>query len=121
MGHGSIVLTIHADGTRTLKTPWHYGVFHLKSTDLPHFEADLAQSGFDTLPIYNRWEEVCIDGVTTTLEAIVDGKYRISYFDYCGGVHPEPVAQALDELFVFAAGKSGKRYPVNPDHPTFRG
>ncbi|HEY1632864.1 MAG TPA: hypothetical protein VGF56_16215 [Rhizomicrobium sp.] len=121
MGHGSIVLTVHANGTRTLQTPWHRGAFHLSPSDLPDFESDLARSGFDKLPVYSRWGEVCIDGVATALEAVVDGHYRIAYFDHCGGVHPEAIAQTLDELFVFAAGKSGLSDPVNPDHPTFRG
>jgi len=121
MGHGSIVLTVHQDGTRTLRTPWRRGEYRLRPSDLPDFEATLARSDFATLPVYNQSEEICVDGVATTLEAIVDNNYRIAYFDFCGGVSSESVATALDQLFVFSAHLSGLRYPVNPDRPTFRG
>jgi len=121
MHSGSIVLTIHADGRRTLKTPWRRSVYRLKPGELTGFERALAQSDFGTLPVFNGLDEICVDGVGTSLEAIVDGRYRLVYFDYCGGVQSESVAEALDQLFVFAAGKSGLQYPVNPKHPTFRG
>jgi hypothetical protein len=120
-GRGSIVLTIHADGGRTLKTPWHRGLYRLKPGELPDFETTLARSDFARLSFYNRYAEVCVDGVATSLEAIVGGRYRLAYFDYCGGVGSRGVADALDQLFVFAAGIDGLHYPFDPAHPTFRG
>ena len=121
MHAGAIVLTIDDNGRRTMKTPWRSGAFRLRPKDLPDFEDALAGSDFAALPMFNQYAGVCVDGVATTLEAVVDGKYRLVYFDYCGGVSSESVARALDRLFVFAARKSGRYYPVNPDHPTFRG
>ena len=121
MQGGSIVLTIRPDGTRTLQTPWRPDDYELSGDDLPDFEAALARSDFGALPEYNQAVEVCTGGVATTLEAVVDGTYRITHFDYCGGVSSESVAQALDQLFVFSAGLSGLSYPVNPERPTFRG
>lgn len=121
MHKGRIELTITADGKRFLKTPWHRGAYRLKAHELDDFESRIARSEFATLPVYNRESEVCVDGVATTLEAVVGGKYRLAYFDYCGGVFYDRIADALDKLFVLAAGKSGLRYPVNPDHPTYRG
>lgn len=121
MGHGSITLTIRRDGARTLRTPWRHGEYLLRPNELVDFEPALARSNFASLPVFNQVQQVCVDGVATTLEAIVDGNYRIAYFDYCGGVSSEGVAQALDQLFVFSAHLSGLSYPVNPSHPTFRG
>jgi hypothetical protein len=121
MQDGSIVLTITPDGTRTLKTPWLSGAYRLKSTELADFEATLARSDFGDRPVHNQATPVCLDGVATALEAIVDGRYRLVYFSYCGGVSSEGIASALDQLFVLAASKAGLRYPFNPDHPTFRG
>jgi hypothetical protein len=120
-GHGSIALMIAPDGTRTLKTPWRQSPYLLKPYELRHFEEAVAGSDFARRPVYNRAAQVCVDGVGTALEAIVDGKYRLVYFDYCGGVSSDGIAGALDQLFAFAAWKAGLRYPVNPEHPTFRG
>ncbi len=121
MGRGVITLTVYADGRRTLSSPWRYPADVLRPGELPDFEAALARSDFGRLPVDNQAEGACIDGVATTLEAVVDGRYRLTYFDYCGGVSSEGVALALDQLFVFAAAKAGMRYPVHPNHPTFRG
>ena len=121
MHEGSIVLTIAADGSRTLRTPWRRRPYHLKPGELPDFEATLAKSTFAQKTVYNRIDGVCVDGVATAVEAVVDGKYHLVLFDFCGGVFDEDIAQALDQLFVFAAGLSGRHYPVNADHPTFRG
>jgi len=129
-GHGSITLTIAADGQRTLEAPWLTRPYHLPPNELPDFEATLAKSRFDKWTVYNRMgrdnghgavESVCIDGVVTSIEAIVDGQYRIVLFDFCGGVFDEQIAQALDQLFVFTANLKHLKYPVNADHPTFRG
>jgi hypothetical protein len=120
-GHGNIELRIAPDGTRTLVTPWRQSPYLLKPYELRHFEEALAQSDFGQRPVHNQTSSVCLDGVGTALEAIVDGKYRLVYFGYCGGVSSESIAGALDQLFVFAAWRSGLRYPVNPEHPTFRG
>ncbi|MEI9996567.1 MAG: hypothetical protein WDM91_18360 [Rhizomicrobium sp.] len=121
MHDGSIVLIIAPDGTRTLQTPWRRRPYRLRPGELPDFEAALAKSAFSRRTVYNRIEGFCVDGVATALEAVVDGRYRMVLYDYCGGVFDEDVAQALDQLFVFAAGLSGLHYPVNPDHPTYRG
>lgn len=121
MHKGSIVLTIHPDGARTLNTPWRRQDYLLLRDELSDFEAALARSEFGDLPALNANVGMCTGGVATTLEAVVDGKYRITHFDFCDGVTSESVAQALDQLFVFAAGLSNLRYPVNPDQPTFRG
>ena len=127
-GQGSITLTIRADGRRFLQTPWRSGSIPLRNGELADFEARLAQSEFARLGQWNTTvyrdqpgvESVCIDGVVTALEAIVDGRYRLVYFDNCG-VASQDVALALDDLFVLAAAKSGHRYPFNPEHPTYRG
>ena len=126
MHYGSIVLRISQDGTRLLETPWRHGAYHLRSDELAGFETMLAQSDFANRPVFNQLDTssgtvTCVDGVATALEAIVDGKYRLVYFDFCGGVSSNSIADALDELFVVAASKAGLQYPVNPQHPTFRG
>jgi hypothetical protein len=121
MHSGRIVLTVYPDGRRTLTTPWRRGAYRLRAGDLPNFESTLAASNFGELPVYNAYYGVCVDGVATSLEAIVHGNYRAVFFSYCGGVSSESVAAALDQLFVFAAGLSGLRYPAHPERPTFRG
>jgi hypothetical protein len=122
---GIIVLTIYADGRRTLHTPWHRGSYWLDPDDLSDFEATLAGSDFARLGFYNQYGDaggnsICIDGAQTSLEAIVGGKYRIAFFDYCG-VGSAGVADALDQLFLYAGGRDGVRVPFRPDHPTYRG
>lgn len=121
MNGGSITLTIAADGSRSLKTPWRRRPYRLKPGDIPDFESLLARSSFAQRSVYNRIDAMCVDGVVTSVEAIVDGQYRLVLFDSCAGVFDENIALALDQLFVFAAGLSGLKYPVYPDHPTFRG
>jgi hypothetical protein len=120
-GRGSITLRITADGMRTLEAPWLKRPYRLNPGELPDFEATLAKSRFDKWTVYNRREGIWVDGVATSIEAVVDGKYRLVLFDYSGGVFDEAIAQALDQLFVFTAGLKGLKYPVDSDHPTYRG
>jgi hypothetical protein len=125
LGSASITLTIAVDGSKTLRTSWNHSVYNLKPSDLADFEATLSKSSFAQRTVYNRRilpeNEVCVDGVETSIEAIVDGRYRLVVFDACGGVFDENIADALDQLTVFAENISGSRFPWYPDHPTFRG
>lgn len=126
-GNGSILLTIYPDGRRTLESTWARGKYTLKSRELPDFEATLAKSRFAELPLFvepqidreGGNDIVCLDGVPTSLEAIVDGKYRLVFFTPCGGVFLKDVAAALDQLFLFAVKVSGGKHPFDPEHPTW--
>jgi hypothetical protein len=115
---GSITLTIRADGTRTLQTPWRKWPIRLRPAELADFEPALARSDFGKLPRYGPLS-VCTGGVATTLEALVEGRYRIVQFSFCGVSSPG-VADALDQLFVFAAAQSHLKYSPDPAHPTYR-
>ena len=118
---GTLVLTIYPDGRRTLKTPWRRGNYTLKPNELPDFEQRIAGSHFAELPYFVELPIVCIGGALTSLEAIVDGKYRLVFFGACTGVIDEEIALALDQLFLLGVGLSGLSHPYSPERPTFRG
>jgi hypothetical protein len=118
---GSILLMIQPDGAATLTTPWRKRPFRLKPGELSDFEDAVARSNFGSLPIDNQAYKLCVGGFATTLEAVVAGRYRVAYFDFCGGVSSASVADALDRLYAFALSKSGVRYPLDPKHATYRG
>lgn len=122
---GAVTLIVYPDGRRFLRTPWRTSAFPLRKGELSDFESRLARSEFAELgrantTVYADGEEgLCLDGVVTTIEALVDGRYRLAYFDNCG-VAAREVALAFDELLVLAAAKSGYQWPFNPKHPVYR-
>jgi hypothetical protein len=119
---GPITLTVDKNGNRTLQTPWHRGSIRLKPDQLPDFERDLARSDFHVLSTYNGLENiVCVDGESTSVEALVNGRYKREYFEPCSGVFSTSLANALDQLMLFALADAGRTFPYRPDHPVFRG
>jgi hypothetical protein len=118
---GALVLTVHPDGRRTLKTPWLRGTYTLKPNELADFEQRIARSHFAELPYHVELPVVCVGGAGTSFEAIVDNKYRMVNFSACTGVIDEEIALALDALYILGTRLSGLEHPYWPERPTFRG
>lgn len=122
---GAVTLIVYPNGRRFLRTPWRAHAIPLRKGELHDFEARLARSelaglGRSNTTVYADGEEgLCLDGVVTTIEALVDGRYRLAYFDNCG-VAAREVALAFDDLLVLAAAKSGHTWPFHLKHPIYR-
>jgi hypothetical protein len=75
---------------------------------LPDFKKSLAASNFAAKPVFNGDRGMCLDYSDASLEAVVDGVYRVVYFRNCNLEPHESVLNAIDQLRGFAARVSGK-------------